>query len=61
MSEILLSRSVGMRWLSCGVGALVAVYLLVVRVLMGWRSYEPAQFGIAKSAQTRAAGTGAAT
>jgi len=42
------------RWILRGVGALVALYVLVVLALMWWWSYEPAQFDVVKAAQQRA-------
>ena len=42
------------RWIVRGVGALVALYLVVVLALMWWWSYEPQQFDVVKLAQQRA-------
>jgi hypothetical protein len=42
------------RWILRGVGALVALYVLIVLALMWWWSYEPAQFDVVKAAQQRA-------
>jgi len=43
------------RWLLRGVGALIAVYLIVVLALMYWWSYEPEQFDVAAAARQHAA------
>ena len=42
------------RWIVRGVGALVALYVVIVLVLMWWWSYEPEQFDVVKLAQQRA-------
>jgi hypothetical protein len=55
MSEIKPNSPARARWLLRGVGALIAVYAIVIVALMWWWSYEPEQFDVVKLAQERAA------
>ncbi|MGA9333054.1 MAG: DUF2333 family protein [Rudaea sp.] len=55
MSPKLSLSATGKRWWLRGVGALIAIYAVVVLAAMWWCSYEPAQFDVVKMARQRGA------